>query len=482
MEIVPSTFLALVAAATLLWIGPFRGLWAFVGLAPFGAAAAFNLPALGGATIGQLEFTLCIVFFIAIARHGGPDRILGTLRPLQPGFFLLLLLIYCFISAVFFPRIFAGDTEIFGLSRAVNEDRIISIPLAPSSGNITQSFYFLLSSLVFLALATLYRLRPDEGAVFKALVICTSVNFALGVIDVVSAAAGLKTLMDPLRTANYAMAVFHEMAGIKRMVGGMPEASAFGSFSVVLFGFWLHYWTVSARSRLVTAMLLIALFCVLRSTSSGAYVALVLLLVYYSIAVLFRSAGGAFPRRVAFYLVTTIAVAWLAGIAMLVGYHMFDVVERFLNETLFSKLQSDSGVERMAWNAQAYKNFTDTWLMGAGLGSVRASNWFMACLGSLGVLGTALYLLFLASLFSAPARTGSKPRDNVIQALKVACLAQIIAAMLTAATPNLGTLFFIFAGLVVGLSRSRIVVRAEDASQWLAHPRPAHGLRRRQVP
>ncbi|MFN3209545.1 MAG: hypothetical protein ACE369_11205 [Roseovarius sp.] len=482
MEIVPSTFLALAAALTLMLVGPYRGLWVFVALAPFGAAAAFNLPALGGATIGQLEFTLCIVFFIAIARQGGPDHVLGTLRPWQPGFFLLLLLIYGFLSAFFFPRLFAGETDIFGLSRAVNEDRIISVPLGPSSGNITQSFYFLLSSLVFLALATLYRLRPDEGAVFKAMVVCTVVNFALGLIDVASAAAGLKTLMDPIRTANYAMAVFHTMAGIKRMVGGMPEASAFGAFSVVLFGFWLHYWTVSERSRLVTVMLLVALFCVLRSTSSGAYVALVLLLGCYSVSVLFRSAGGAFPRRVAIYLVTIIAVAWLAGIALMVGYHTFDVVERFLNETLLGKLESDSGVERMAWNVQAFKNFTDTWLMGAGLGSVRASNWFMACLGSLGVLGTALYLLFLASLFTAPARSGSRARENVIQALKVACLAQIIAALLTAPTPNLGTLFFVFAGLIVGLSRSRVLVQGDEPSPWSGQQGALRGMRRGEVP
>ena len=94
----------------------------------------------------------------------------------------------------------------------------------------------------------------------------------------------------------------------------------------------------------------------------------------------------------------------------------------------------------------------------------------------------ALYLLFLTSLFTAPAKSGFKRRDDVIQALKVACLAQIIAAMLTAATPNLGTLFFIFAGLIVGLSRSHVLARGDDASPWSVQQRAMRGMRRGEVP
>lgn len=456
MEIVPSTVLALAAAIALIWAGPYRGLWAFVALAPFGAAAAVNLPALGGASIGQMEAVLCLLFVLAILRHGGPGHVLGTLRPWQPGFFLVLLLIYALLSAAFFPRVFAGFTEIFGLSRSVNSDGIIAVPLAPSGGNITQSFYLVLSVVVFIALATLYRLKPDHQAVLKAIVLCTLVNFALGVIDVASAAAGLSSILDPIRTANYSMAVLHTMAGVKRMVGGMPEASAFGAFSLVLFGFWLQYWTSAPRSRLALAMLLISLFCVLRSTSSGAYVALIALLGLYSIRLLFRTARGAVPRGVAVFLVAIIASAWIAGVALLAGYHLVAGVEQFLNDTLLDKLGSDSGVERMSWNVQAWTNLTDTWFIGTGLGSMRASNWLMACLGSLGVIGTALFVGFLTSLFLAPASTGNAARDRVIKSLKLACLALIIAAMPTASTPNLGTIFFVLGGLLVGLSRSRV--------------------------
>ena len=35
----------------LMFKGPYRGLWIFFAVTPLGAAAAFNLPALGGASI-----------------------------------------------------------------------------------------------------------------------------------------------------------------------------------------------------------------------------------------------------------------------------------------------------------------------------------------------------------------------------------------------------------------------------------------------
>ncbi|MEM8728773.1 MAG: hypothetical protein AAGF79_02555 [Pseudomonadota bacterium] len=451
--------MALAAIVVLLTLGPYRGFWAFVGLAPFGAAAAMNLPALGGATIGQLELTLCVVLLIAAASRGGPDRLLGTLRPGQPGFWLLIVILYGVISAAFLPRVFAGMTDIFGLSREVNAERIISVPLGPSSGNVTQTFYMILSAICFLAVATLYRIRPDEGAVLTAMIVCTCVNFGLGLIDVLSSFVGLPELLDPIRTANYAMATQHTMAGIKRMVGGFPEASAFGAFSVLLFGFWLHYWTISARSRLVTAMFAMTAFCVLRSTSSGAYVALIGLLGVYSLWLLGVAAKGAFSRRVAGLLVWMIVGTWVCGVGVVMAYNLVPGVTEFLDDTLLNKLDSHSGIERMSWNIQAWKNFTDTWTIGAGLGSVRASNWLMACLGSLGLIGTLAYVIFLVSMFRMPANTGVAQRDHLIQALKVACLAQIIAAMPTAPTPNLGTIFFVFAGLVVGLSRSTVLYR-----------------------
>ncbi|HBN30079.1 MAG TPA: hypothetical protein DD416_02380, partial [Rhodobacteraceae bacterium] len=75
MQIVPSTFLALAVILLLLWRGPFRGLWLFLLLTPFGAAAAFNLPAVGGASIGVMDLAAVALFAIEFLTPDGIARL-----------------------------------------------------------------------------------------------------------------------------------------------------------------------------------------------------------------------------------------------------------------------------------------------------------------------------------------------------------------------------------------------------------------------
>lgn len=454
MEIVPSTILALAGILVLTALGPRRGLWAFFALTPFGAAAAFNLPALGGATIGLKELAVVAVVALVLMLPRGPDRVLGTLRPGQPGFVLLLLLFWCGVSAAFLPRVFAGATEVFSISREANARGIVSRPLHPTTGNVTQLFYLTLAGCAFAGFATVFRGAPDHGAVVKALAVATGVNFALGWIDVGAAAAGLSSLLDPIRTANYAILADHRMAGMKRMIGGFPEASAMGTYALALFAFWLRYLVGNPYSGLARAMLLMAGIVLLRSTSSGAYVALAVFLLLFAGIRTVLWLRPAVSREAVVMALTGGLMAWAAALALFAAYEMADPVTAFFDRALFDKLESASGVERMSWNAQAFRNFTDTWLLGAGLGSVRASNWLLASLGSIGLPGTLLFVAFLVTVARLPAgreETGAA----VVSGLKAACAALLVSALLTAATPNLGVFFFTLAGLAAGLSRGR---------------------------
>src|SRR6202030_3462237 len=61
----------------------------------------------------------------------------------RAGFWLLLTGAYAAVSAVIFPRLFAGATYVFAIARTEIGPGIIAMPLAPTSGNITQTVYFL---------------------------------------------------------------------------------------------------------------------------------------------------------------------------------------------------------------------------------------------------------------------------------------------------------------------------------------------------
>lgn len=452
MQFVPSTLLALAVLAALAVLGPRRGLWVFLVTTPFGAAAAFNLPAAGGASILVSDLAALMMFAMLWVQPDAPARIAGSMRAYQPGFWMLLFVVVCVIAALFFPRLFQGATNVFGLSRANNQVGIVEIPLHPTNGNLTQLFRIFLDAAAFFALATVFRLRPEARVVIVAIAVASFVNAGLGWLDVLSFDIGMPTLLAPIQTANYAILSNVSMAGLKRMIGGFPEASAFGYYTLGLFAFWLHMWVARGRSWLVSLALIATTVALLRSTSSSAYVAAAVFVLGYGALRMMRYDGRGVSRR---GLAVTLGLAGgiaLALIALGLAYLTVEPVSAFLDRSLFDKMGTASGVERMSWNTQAWANFLDTRGIGAGLGSMRASNWMLASLGSIGAVGTGLFLIFVATLARAP--LGAEPeRAAVIGALKSGCMALFISANLTAPTPDLGVFFFAMAGLAVGLSR-----------------------------
>jgi len=453
MQVVPSTILAFIAILFLFVKGPFRGLWLFFLLTPFGAAAAFNLPAVGGASVGVMDLAALALFMMVFLTPDGLARLAGTMRLGQPGFYILLLAVFTMMSAVLFPRLFQGATQVFGLSRSDNQVRILLVPLRPTAGNFTQLFRILLDAMTFLALATVFRLRPDPRPVITAMIVATLVHMALGFADVLTVATGQQALMDVIRTANYDMLVGKTMGGLTRMIGGFPEASSFGYYALGLFGFWMQYWISGRRRMLGFGMLSASALLLVLSTSSSSYVAVVVFLIGVGLISGLRGYRHAVSRRDLSLLFTGVLLASVAGLVLFVAYQTIQPLTAFLNNALFDKIDSSSGVERMSWNSHAWQNFLDTWFMGAGIGAVRASNWLLASLASIGVIGTGIYLGFLISLARLPALSDIPERDAVIRALRAGCFAMFLSAMLTTATPDLGVFFFALAGLAAGLAR-----------------------------
>lgn len=453
MQIVPTTALACAAVLAILMLGPRRGLWAFFAVAPFGAAAAINLPAVGGASLVLGDAAALALLASVLARPGATSRIAGTVRPFQPGFALLALLAFAVFATFLFPRLFAGQTEVFGIARLDGRLGIVARPLGPSSGNVTQLFRLALGAAVFLALATAFRREPDPRAVTTALAAGATVHLGLGALDLATHTAGLPDALDPIRSANYAMAADQMMAGIKRMVGGFPEASAFGYHTMGLFGFWVQYWFDGGRLRRSSWLALGLLMVLILSTSTSAYVASGL----FALAFLAANASRVFRRavglRVAGILGALAVLVPLLATALVLAYQLSPEAAAYFDRVLFDKLGSDSGVERMSWNAQAFRNFLDTWAIGAGLGSVRASNWLLANLASLGLVGTLAFVAFVVSVLRcAPPETRGETAI-VARALKAGCIALLLRALVVKSTPNLELSFFAMAGLLVGLSR-----------------------------
>ena len=140
MQIVESTFIALLLVLVVLVRGPYRGLPVFFFAIPFGMMAAVNLPAVGNTSVMAFDLVLLTLGTLLLLRIG-LERDLGRLLALNGAtIFLLLFAAYAIVATVFLPRIFAGETEVFSIGRVTGQRApgIISRPLGPGGGNLTQ--------------------------------------------------------------------------------------------------------------------------------------------------------------------------------------------------------------------------------------------------------------------------------------------------------------------------------------------------------
>ena len=462
MEIVTSTFIVLAALLATLWFGPLRGLFMLGVIAPFGMMAAFNLPAVGGMSIIGTDLTLLVLVCMLALQPSGTRLMASALLTNRIGLRLFAFYLCAIIITLFAPRLFAGETEVFSIARTANSLGIVSRPLLPSNGNLSQLLRMSLSILAFaLAFGVLY-LRPDARLVLRTIVAATVVHVGLGVIDILTQATGLSYLLDPIRTANYALTLGQQMAGLNRVIGGFPEASSYGYFTMGLFGFWLRFWYADKSGAPWVSFFLGAVVLIwLRGTSSSAYVAGGLLLVVFAVTVSSLSRVGETRRRTASILFLGLAALPVGAAIIVLLYQIAPSFTDFIDRSLLNKIGSDSGQERMSWNIQALRNLVDTWGLGAGLGSVRASNWFIASLATTGLIGTGLYVWFLVGVFSLKVpSTKSDSTSHIISALKWGCFGFLCRGLVVQASPNLQIIFFLFAGMAVGLAvaeRSRLL-------------------------
>lgn len=448
MEIEAIGAIAIVIGLVGWAVRPTFAIYAFFVSTLLSSSAALLLPSLGYANIQPGHLLLGFLVLAVVASHNSLSRAGDALTFPIAGFWLLLTALYATLSAYFLPRIFAGATYVFAVARTEIGPGIVSQPLTPVSGNITQSIYFI-GDLVCFLVFYVYASRPRGlTATVNAALLCAAVNLVFAVIDLGSYWGGLGDVLGFIRNGSYRMLSEGTVSGFKRIVGSFPEASTFAYFTVGFFAFSTRLWIAGYR-RAITAPLALSSFAALMaSTSSTGYAAacgfLALLFVSTLAQVLTRPV-----RKEAIGLVVVLPL--LLGIT-LIGVRLsptaWRTVSDMTDQTVFNKLNTSSGIERQKWNSQALINLADTDGLGGGAGSVRASSFPIAVLGNIGIFGAATYGLFLFNLmFGRRGRWQESFPAAGQSAARWACVAQLIGASVAGSFIDLGLPFFIFAGL-----------------------------------
>ncbi|MBM0204180.1 hypothetical protein JNW90_14480 [Micromonospora sp. STR1s_5] len=450
MTIEPIGLLTMLAGLLCITLGPGFSIFAFVLSSLLGAAAAVILPALGGANIPPSHLLLLFLSVDLALRRRSVTAALQSVTLPRPGFLLLATVSYGVVTAAFMPRLFAGLTNVFAIVRSASSGVIALVPLAPVSGNLTQTVYFVGDLVCFCIFSSYLAARDRVELLGRALILCACANLVFGLLDIVTHRTGTAELLGFIRNANYAMLNEAEMAGLKRVVGSFTEASSFAATTLWLFAFCGKLWLCEVRPRVTGPLAAASLGAIGLATSSTGYAGLAaLLFVEYMIGAGHLAMGKATRNTQLFVLLGPIAFAALV-LGMALHTPTWSTLMELVDQTFARKLSSDSGVERSAWNQQALLNVIETWGLGVGVGSTRASSWLLAVPTSLGVLGALSYFAFTVAVL---VRRGSYTGEagNVQRAARSACMAQLMAAAIGAAFVDLGLPFFVLAAVCLAV-------------------------------
>ncbi|WP_242140359.1 hypothetical protein [Sphingomonas sp. TREG-RG-20F-R18-01] len=390
----------------LFWLCAFAAIWCPIRIAvyiflisiSFGTFAVIPLDVTKGVSFVPVIIISPIIVVRLMYKSAPADLQDATLNWRHLGL-LAFFCLYALTLTVVAPRIFGGAPTI-GLNTQQET------PLAPGFGNVTQTLYLLNSCL--LALGTYLLLLQQSGReIFRKGLILGGMAIVLsGVADMLTYGS---TILDPLRTAPYALLGNADMAGMRRVIGLQPEASSFGyatlSFAATLL-FARPAQTLSAGWQVLAALTgWSCLFMAALSTSSGAIMGICLLFAILAGDTVVLAVAGrtALDQRI---LRSNVLV--LAGLAVGLGLMVTVLPDvgsqllRIFDAAILQKSGSSSYEERSYWNSVSLDGLKATGGFGLGIGSTRASSWIVAILCATGLIGSLLLALFILNAFRQP--------------------------------------------------------------------------------
>ena len=445
-----------------------------------GGTTAILLPALGGSTI--VVPAMCLPFVVARAwleSHGT-----GAMRHMhRAAFWLCCTVAWGLLCTLLIPRLLQGQLEIMTIDHSDGEAGMRLMPLKPVSGNITQSAFAVGSVAMFVSARYLLRHEQRLAAFRDAVITLAWLNCAAAVINLAEFYAGFPPLLKYVRTA-YAVFETGEMqgTGVMRIHGTFPETSAFSAFSLTLFGFTFSLWMNHVRPLWTGGAALLLFVFLMFSTSGTAYAGIAIYGCFLSFGLLRRRYAEGRVPRIAFIAACALLALTLAGALLLAEAPVASKIADFFTISVVNKLDSHSGVTRNAWNEQAFRNFVDTYGLGVGIGTARASSYAMVLLSNIGIIGSLMYAMFLFHVLRPTPPGDGDTLDHVSAASRQALLASLSAALVSGASFDRGPAFYLYAAAASLRMRRSVSSLETSEDEYVAREDLSGVARERPLP
>lgn len=401
-------------------------------------------------SVGILTLNPAIVFvpfylIISLFKKRGQDGLYAP-RLSSGGRYLLLFLMVALGVTVLSPQFFYDEIQVIWASRE-NSNSLFS-PLRPGIGNLTQGVYAVIAVLAYFATYRLMSGKASSGYVVSIIFSVASLHILFSILDNATYYTHTSELLGFIRNGNYSILDTDTVMGIKRTIGTFTEASFYSSYSLGIFACLLSLYTQNVERKKAGILLLLVGFFLAMSLSTTAFLGFFLYvcrLFLPSVIILLTK------QRVTKMALLGIVTVIIAGAALAASYIAYGGVE-IIDQLIVKKANSPSGVVRAMLNYNAWSNFLQSYGLGVGLGSTRASSFVLVLLSNVGVIGTALYALFLVKSFALPSsEQADKESSSVIIACREGAIGNLIGASLSTTIFDLGIFIYMLAAFASAL-------------------------------
>ena len=409
------------------------------------------LPGDGGG-INLLPQTTCAAFLV-LKIFSKPSNCLRAislgLKYKQAGLFTLFIF-SSLIGSRLLPSLFAEVIEVVPVSGG----QVGTDILRPSFSNITQMCYLSISYATTLAFATIGSSNAVRKTYLWASFYGGWIIVLTGLVDFMLYNIGLSDLLAPFRTATYSLLTDVEAEGVKRVVGLMTEASAYGALCIgaaATLTFFTPLFETPLQRMLCVILVLLLLVMVVLSTSSGSYVGIAVFAIVYGTNLFARFLGLADRVRgpAKYELNICAIVLFLLSLLFVTVPAIFDPAIQMVDKLVFQKGETASYIERSMWTRVGWQAFLDSNGFGVGIGSIRVSNWAVSILGSTGILGGVLMFGFIVSQLLTRVKECSNECALFSSGLRMSLIPSLVMSMLSATMPDIGVSTAAALGLLI---------------------------------
>jgi hypothetical protein len=193
----------------------------------------------------------------------------------------------------------------------------------------------------------------------------------------------------------------------------------------------------------------------LLSTSTTAYAMMAVVLGLYGLYDIHRIAPDGHIVKKTLSQKSLVLIVAAAALLLVLVFDR-DSVTHFVDllDTLFIKKQdSSSYADRTHMTSVAMDAFFASDGFGVGVGTVRASNYFVSLLASTGAPGFGLFALFLWVVFTRRTPSSAPLHATMIRGSKFSLIPMLVGAGLSSTTPDFGPIIGTLFGLIIGLSK-----------------------------